>query len=187
MPYYFSHCIVGGKLASIYSSIHFSGKKTKFCLTSANNEYKCSGQGIVVSLPKFTYPKGEKIDLAVQTCLGPFVFPDGYDVVSAVYWIESQPDVKNMKMLSISIEHNELLKHEADCKRMTFLSANVPETMSSCARYIFRVVSDQETIFRRGEKIGIIQIQLKKSSLLAIGKQGMERGTLAVAYQDLWL
>ena len=128
-----------------------------------------TNMGILLQVPEYSFTEEEVSVLIHPYFSGNFKLPDGYELASPVYCIQTNEDVKFLKDLSLKIHHYADLQTKEDCEDMIFVSASLtPEIGSSGPEYVFRKADVTKSLFEPGSSTG--SINLNHFSLKAIGR-----------------
>ena len=113
--------------------------------------------GVTLNIPSDAVPPGEHVTVTIRPCLsGPFQFPDGYEPLSAVYYISTNTGLK--KKGHLTVEHFGDLQTKEQADNMTFFSeTSLPVLVDGKKVYQFAVVKGGE--FRMGENYGVISLE----------------------------
>jgi len=80
--------------------------------------------GFSLTVPPDVIPYRQSVKFAV--CLsfsGPFVLPDGCELVSPVYFISAEPEIQLKKQIKLSLDHWASLEDKESCQSLTFIFA----------------------------------------------------------------
>ena len=80
--------------------------------------------GFSLTVPPGTIPYRQSVKLTV--CLsfsGPFVLPDGCELVSPVYFVSAEPEIQLKKQIELSLDHWANLEDEESCRSLSFVFA----------------------------------------------------------------
>ena len=112
--------------------------------------------GVTLDIPSHSVRPGEHVTVTIRPCLsGPFQYPEGYEPLSAVYYISTNTSLKKKGKLTLKHFGDLQTKKEAD--NMTFFSVKSPVTFDGKKVYQFGVVKGGE--FEIGENYGTISLE----------------------------
>ena len=100
----------------------FLGEPLQYTVQSDAVTISPSGLGITIKIPPDAVPPEENANIIIRPCLsGPFHYPDGYEPLSAIYYITS--DRHSKKNVELELVHFGELKTEEQARDMAFFSA----------------------------------------------------------------
>ena len=101
----------------------------------------------------------ESVDLLIHPCLsGPFILPEGYELASPVYVIETSQQGVLQKPCTVGIQHYTSLMNERDCKGMVFISANITPQSRWFGPYAFQGIKGSKQRFTLKSQVGEIEL-----------------------------
>ena len=134
--------------------------ETSVLVTNQSQTFHWEGYGLKLHIPQGALPAGlEECTLFIKVGLsGSFEFPQNTSLVSAVYWLDSNPRCKFSKSLTVTIQH---CVKPAHTSRLSFVHAKCSQTHLP---YQFETV--EEGVFSSDSVYGYLQ--LNHFSLLAV-------------------
>ena len=101
--------------------------ETSVPITNQARTFNWKGYGLKLHIPKGSLPAGlEECRLLIKAGLsGQFTLPQNTSLVSAVYWIDSEPRRKFSKHLTVEIQHCVKLTHSS---KLSFVHAKCSQT-----------------------------------------------------------
>lgn len=157
---------------------------TSVCTSSVYTEYvDWNGKkmvlrdiGFSLTIPPGVIPYKQLVKFAV--CLsfsGPFVLPDGCELVSPVYFISAEPEIQLKKQIKLSLDHWASLEDEDSCQSLIFIFASSDPTSEELqSHFHFRPLSGG--IFAPDSQTGTIMVD--HLSKFAIGRRLLSSTTL---------
>jgi len=157
---------------------------TSVCTSSVHTEYvDWKGKkmvlrdiGFSLTIPPGVIPYRQSVKFAV--CLsfsGPFVLPDGCELVTPVYFISAEPEIQLKKQIKLSLDHWASLENEESCQYLTFIFApSDPISEELQSHFHFRQLSGG--IFAPDSQTGTIMVN--HLSKFAIGRRLLSSTTL---------
>ena len=134
--------------------------ETSVLVTNQSQTFHWEGYGLKLHIPQGSLPAGlEKCTLLIKVGLsGSFAFPQNSSLVSAVYWLDSEPRRNFSKSLTVTIQH---CVKPAYTSSLSFVHAKCSQTHLP---YLFETVKDG--MFSSKSVYGCLQ--LNHFSLLAV-------------------
>ncbi len=113
--------------------------------------------GIELVIPPDAVPRGRVANVMIWPCLsGPFVPPEGYELMSPVFLISST--LTSEKEVQLVLQHFAYLPTDSECSRMKFVSASSsPSLTDNCQKYHFQDPKQGE--FQRESQIGTVSLK----------------------------
>ena len=101
--------------------------ETSVLITNQAQTFNWKGYGLKLHIPQGALPAGlEECRLLMKVGLsGQFVLPENTTLVSAVYWLDSEPRRKFSKHLTVEIQHCVRLTHSS---KLSFVHAKCSQT-----------------------------------------------------------
>ena len=101
--------------------------ETSFLVTKQSQTFHWAGYGLKLHIPQDALPAGLKeCRLLIKVGLsGQFTFPQNTSLVSAVYWLDSEPRCKFSQPLTLEIQHCVKPTHTS---RLSFVHAKCSQT-----------------------------------------------------------
>jgi len=94
-------------------------EKTSIIITSQAQTINCKGYGLKLHIPQYSLPPDfEQCRLLIKVISGQFKLPENTFLVSAVYWLDSEPGIIFSKHLTVEIQHC-----ATSTSRLSFVSA----------------------------------------------------------------
>ena len=156
---------------SNYPGIEFLGAPRRKQITSKGANIVLSDIGLSISVPEQPL-QGivDSVDLLIHPCLnGPFKLPDGYELASPVYIIETSQQGVLQKPCTVRIDHFVRLSNQQDCQNMAFLSSNSKPPKVGPYQYVFKSIEQVKPKFSPNNQFG--EIELKHFCGLAVVRQ----------------
>ena len=140
-----------------FPNVCFLGEPLEHVLSSKQVTISPPDLGITLDIPSDAVPPGEHVTVIIRPCLSaPFQYPDGYEPLSAVYYISTNTSLK--KKGQLRLEHFGDLQTKEQADKMTFFSAKSSPVMVDGKKvYQFGVVKGGE--FRMGKNYGTISLE----------------------------
>ena len=147
------------------------------CTSSVHTEYvDWNGKKIVLrdigfslTVPPGVIPYRQSVEFAV--CLsfsGPFVLPDGCELVSPVYFVSAEPEIQLKKQIKLSLDHWANLEDEESCRSLSFVFApSDPVSEESQSQFHFRPLPGG--VFAPGSQTATIMVD--HLSKFAVGRE----------------
>ena len=114
--------------------------------------------GFSLTVPPGVIPYRQSVRFAV--CLsfsGPFVLPDGCELVSPVYFVSAEPEIQLKKQIKFSLDHWANLDDEESCQSLSFVFApSDPVSEESQSHFHFRPLPG--SVFAPGSQTGTITV-----------------------------
>ena len=100
---------------------------TSVLITNEAQTFNWAGYGLKLDVPKGTLPAGlEECRLLIKVGLsGQFALPENTSLVSAVYWLDSEPRREFSKHLTLEIQH---CVKPTDTSKLSFIRAKCSQT-----------------------------------------------------------
>ena len=100
---------------------------TSVLITNEAQTFNWAGYGLKLDVPKGTLPAGlEECRLLIKVGLsGQFALPENTSLVSAVYWLDSEPRREFSKHLTLEIQH---CVKPTDTSKLSFIHAKCSQT-----------------------------------------------------------
>ena len=101
--------------------------ETSVLITNQAQTFNWAGYGLKLDVPKGTLPAGlEECRLLIKVGLsGQFALPENTSLVSAVYWLDSEPRREFSKHLTLEIQH---CVKPTDTSKLSFIRAKCSQT-----------------------------------------------------------
>ena len=101
--------------------------ETSVLITNQAQTFNWAGYGLKLDVPKGTLPAGlEECRLLIKVGLsGQFALPENTSLVSAVYWLDSEPRQEFSKHLTLEIQH---CVKPTDTSKLSFVRAKCSQT-----------------------------------------------------------
>ena len=165
---------------SNYPGIEFLGAPRRKQVTSKGADIVFSDIGLSISVPEQPLQGIEdSVDLLIHPCLsGPFIVPDGYELASPVYMIETSKQGVLQKPCTVRIKHFLKLSNQQDCHDMVFLSSNSKPPKVGPYQYVFKSIEHATPKFSPDNKVG--EIELKHFCGLTTAKRYQHLGEAGV-------
>ena len=110
------------------------------------------GYGFCIEVPKGALPPGVTASVGVKVILGgQFQFPEGSQLISALYWISSSEVF--LKEVAVNIQHCAVIKNEEQCSTFRFIIAKCSQEVLP---YRFR---ERTGVFNSHTKYGTIKLK----------------------------
>ena len=140
--------------------------------------------GISINIPPGAIPKGEIVHMKVWPCLqGPFVMPEGYELVSPVYHISPEFDFK--EEVEVHVTHFAVLQSEEDCDAMTFVTAQLMlRSENSYPEYHFRDLKKGR--FDKNSRTGTVTLNHFCKLAVARQQHSVEKTEGILIYSNTW-
>ena len=126
--------------------------------------------GIVIDIPPgaISDHHPDEINIRINVCItGPFVLPEGYELITPVFHIEPGTEFAD-EPVELSMVHFLNIKNESHCSELSFISAPCKQNSSIEKESIeFKLLDGGK--FRPGSRIG--RIALQHFCLIGIAKQ----------------
>ena len=141
----------------MFPGVSFLGEPLEYLLSSKQVTISPPNLGVTLSIPSDAVPRGEHVTVTIRPCLsGAFQYPEGYEPLSAVYYISTNTGLK--KKGQLTLEHFGHLQTKEQADSMTFFTANSPPVVVDGKKvYQFGMVKGGE--FRTGENYGTISLE----------------------------
>ena len=135
--------------------------ETSVLVTNQAQTFHWAGYGLKLHIPQGALPAGlEECRLLIKVGLsGQFALPQNTSLVSAVYWLDSEPRYQFSQPLTVEIQHCVKPIHTS---RLSFIHAKCSQTHLP---YVFKPVEGGE--FSSESSYGCVQ--LEHFSLLGVG------------------
>ena len=126
--------------------------ETSFLVTNKAQTFHWAGYGLKLHIPEGALPAGlEECKLLIKVGLyGQFEFPQNTSLVSAVYWLDSEPRCKFSWLLTLEIQHCVKPTHTS---KLNFVRAKCSQTHLP---YKFKVV--EGGVFSSESAYGCVQL-----------------------------
>ena len=101
--------------------------ETSILITNQSQTFKWTGHGLKLHIPQGSLPVGlEECRLLMKVGLsGQFELPQNTSLVSAVYWLDSEPRREFSKHLTLEIQH---CVKPTDTSKLSFVQAKCSQT-----------------------------------------------------------
>ena len=128
-------------------------EETSILVTNQSQNFHWVGYGLKLYVPQKALPADlEECNLLIKVGIsGQFTLPQNTSLVSAVYWLDSEPRCKFSKHLTVEIQHCAL---SSQMSRLNFAAAVCSQ---SPLPYTFKILKGGE--FNRQSTYGCIQLQ----------------------------
>ena len=126
--------------------------ETHVIVTNSRQVFKWEEFGLTVHIEEFSLPADVKqmtLDI-VASIAGHYESPKDYDLASAVFWFQCQPNVKLKKKITVEMQHCAVLE---DVSTMSFARAICTQEKLP---YIFKLLKGGE--FKMENSTGIISL-----------------------------
>ena len=141
----------------MFPGVSFLGEPLEYVLSSKQVTISPPNLGVTLDIPSDAVPPGEHVTVTIQPCFsGAFIYPEGYEPLSAVYHISTNTALK--KKGQLTLEHFGNLQTKEQTDNMYFFTAKSPPvTVDGGKVYQFGMVKGGE--FRMGENYGAISLE----------------------------
>ncbi len=145
------------KLHPRYPGITFFGNPLLESVDSQGGKLSRPDLGMELVIPPDAVPPGRVANVMIWPCLsGPFVPPEGYELMSPVFLISST--FKLEKEVQLTLQHFASLPTSDECNHMRFVSASsLPSVTDNCQKYHFRDPKQGE--FQKDSQIGTVSLE----------------------------
>lgn len=140
--------------------------ETSLTVTAQSQKFQWAGYGIRLHIPSCALPVAlEQCRLHIKvTMSGHFAFPENASLVSAVYWLDSKPQCKFSKPITVEIQH---CAKPTQCSRLSFVRAKCSQ---ADLPYLFKTLDGG--VFTTSSTYGCIT--LDQFSGVAVTQEGNE-------------
>jgi hypothetical protein len=152
-----------------YSVYDFFEAPIQKSITTDGADFTLADIGLSMFVPPHALDGTKKVDLLIRPCLsGPFKLPAGYELVSPVYLIEPNKEVKIKNPVTVRIHHYASLRSQKDCEGMVFLSAGTRlQSALSGSVHDLKIIKKSKSRFGPRNPVG--EIELQQFCWIAVG------------------
>ena len=139
-----------------FPGVCFLGEPLEYFVSSKQVTISPPDLGVTLDIPSDAVPPGEHVTVTIRPCLsGPFQYPDGYEPLSAVYYIST--NISLMKKGQLTLEHFGDLQTKEQADNMTFFNAKSPVVVDGKKVYQFGLVKGGKSAM--GKNYGTISLE----------------------------